>query len=263
MHAVRRAGAILFAFSAERPTLSLAEVAQAVRLSKSTARRLLLTLQQIDLVTSDPSSGRYRLGVRCLEVAAVAQSGIDLRQCALPVMRRLVQELGETVYRLVRRGLDAVCLEIAEARRGPRVLFADVGTAFPLHAGAAPRALLAAASDEVVREILEAPMRRYTPHTITERAAVRRDVAATRAAGYAFSVDDLVVGITGVGAVVWDHRTQPVGAISVCGVKERFLGEERPRVVATVVGAAREISCALGCPGDRLTAGSWPRPALT
>lgn len=258
VHAVRRAGAILFAFSAERPTLSLAEMAQAVRLSKSTARRLLLTLQDLDLVAVDPVSGRYRLGARCLEVAAVAQSGMDVRQRALPVMRQLVANLGETVYLLVRRGTDAVCLEIAEARRGPRVLFADVGSAFPLHAGAAPRALLAAAGDDVLRDVLAGPLRRFTAHTITDRAALRRDVSATRAAGHAFSVDDLVVGITGVGAVVWDHRREPVAAISVCGVKERFVGEERDRVVRTVVAAAREISCALGCPADRLTAGSWP-----
>ena len=233
-------------------------MAQAVRLSKSTARRLLLTLQELDLVATDGASGRYRLGARCLEFAAVAQAGVDVRQCALPVMRRLVQELGETVYLLVRRGTDAVCLEIAEARQGPRVLFADVGSAFPLHAGAAPRALLAAAGEEALRDVSVGSLRRYTAHTITDRAALRRDIAATRAAGHTFSVDDLVVGITGVGAVVWDHRMEPVAAISVCGVKERFLGQERDHVVRTVVAAARDISCALGCPADRLTSGSWP-----
>ncbi|MBI4588430.1 MAG: IclR family transcriptional regulator [Candidatus Rokubacteria bacterium] len=261
VYAVERAVRILGAFTVERPTLSLGEIAHHVGLSKSTVRRLLLTLQHTGLVASDPASTHYRLGIRCLELGAAAQAATDLRQCALPVMRRLVQEVGETAYLLVPRGAEAICLEIAEARRGVRVLFAEVGTAFPLHAGAAPRALLAAAPDGVVRDLLTRPLRRYTPDTIADAATLERDIQTTRARGYSISVDDLVEGVAGIGALIWDRRVDAVAAISISGIKNRLLGAEQERLTRAVVEAAHEISRAIGCPPDRLPAGPWP-PAL-
>jgi DNA-binding IclR family transcriptional regulator len=248
---------MLLAFSIERPVLTLGEIAQSVRLSKSTVRRLLLTLEDVGLVTRDVDSARYRLGIRCLELGAAAQASIDLRGIAVPIMRRLVQETGEAVYLLVPRGTEAVCLEIAEARPIVRVLSTDVGMAFPLHAGAAPRALLAAVPEAVIRDVCAGPLRRYTPHTMTDPAAIERDIAATRAAGYTLSVDDMVVGIAGIGAVIWNRHAEPVGAISVTGMKERFLGGDGDRFIDSLVAAARELSHALGCPAAELSAG-WP-----
>lgn len=254
---------MLLAFTVDRPTLTLGDLARNVDLSKSTVRRLLLTLEDVGLVVRDPETGRYRLGTRCLELGAAAQASIDLRGIALPVMRRLVQELGETVYLLVPRGIDAICIETAEARPGVRVIPTDVGMAFPLHAGAAPRALLAAVPAAIVRDLCAGPLRRYTPHTITDPSALERDIETTRAAGYTFSLDDMVVGIAGIGVVLWNRHVEPVAAISVTGMKGRFVGPELAQLVTTVVAAGHEISRALGCSADRLSAGSWPlRPEV-
>jgi DNA-binding IclR family transcriptional regulator len=250
VHAVERAVRLLFAFSAERPALSLAELARQVGLSKSTARRLLLTLERLGLVTAEPATALYRLGARCLELGAAAQAAIDLRSRALPVMRRLVDEVGESAYLMIPRGPEAICVEIVEARRGPRVLFTEVGTAFPLHAGAAPRALLAAVPEPVVAQVLAGPLRVYTPRTLTDLAALRRDVDEIRAAGYALSVEELVPGFAGVGAVIRDHRQEPVGALSISGLRARFEGPDRERLVTALIRAVGEISRAMGAPGS-------------
>ena len=246
VHAVERAMRLLFAFSAQQPALGLGEMARRAGLSKSTARRLLLTLERLGLVTVDSETSAYRLGARCLELGAAAQASIDLRGQALLVMRRLVDEVGESAYLMVPRGVEAVCVEIVEARRGPRVLFTEVGTAFPLHAGAAPRALLAALPDGVAERALAGSRRAFTPRTLTEAAAIRRDIAATRAAGYALSVEDLVPGFAGIGAVIRDHRETPVGALSISGLAARFTGPERKPLAAALVAAAAEISGAMG-----------------
>jgi DNA-binding IclR family transcriptional regulator len=248
VHAVERATRLLFAFSAERPALGLGEAARQVGLSKSTARRLLLTLERLGLVTIDPETAVYRLGARCLELGAVAQASIDLRGRALPVMRRLVDDVGESAYLMIPRGTEAICVEIVEARRGPRVLFTEVGTAFPLHAGAAPRALLAALPDAVAAQVLAAPLRAFTARTLTDPAALRQDIAAVRAAGYALSAEELVPGFAGIGAVIRDHRQAPVGALSISGLATRFEGPERERLAAALVSAADEVSRAMGAP---------------
>jgi DNA-binding IclR family transcriptional regulator len=251
VHAVERAARLLFAFTGERAALSLAELARQSKLSKSTARRLLLTLERVGLVTADAGAGVYRLGTRCLELGAVAQAAIDLRTRALPVMRRLADEVSESAYLMVPRGSRAVCVEIVEARRGPRVLFTEVGTTFPLHAGAAPRALLAALPEAVQAQALTPPLRRFTPHTRTDPELVQADIAETRRAGYAVSVEELVLGFAGIGAVVRDHRQAAIGALSISGLKERFLGPEQAALADAVVEAAREVSRAMG----------WAEPA--
>jgi DNA-binding IclR family transcriptional regulator len=248
VHAVERAARLLFAFTSERPGLTLADLARQAGLSKSTARRLLLTLERAGLVATDAGAGLYRLGTRCLELGAAAQAAIDLRTRALPVMRRLADEVSESAYLMVPRESEAVCVEIVEARRGPRVLFTEVGTAFPLHAGAAPRALLAALPAAVVSRALAGPMRRFTPHTRTDPAHIHDDIAETRRAGYAVSVEELVPGFAGIGAVIRDHRHEAIGALSISGLKERFLGPDRDALARAVVQAAREISRTMGCP---------------
>jgi DNA-binding IclR family transcriptional regulator len=251
VHAVERAARLLFAFTSERPALTLGDLARQAGLSKSTARRLLLTLERVGLVAVDARAGLYRLGTRCLELGAAAQASIDLRTRALPVMRRLADEAGESAYLMVPRETEAVCVEIVEARRGPRVLFTEVGTAFPLHTGAAPRALLAALPDAVASRVLAGPLRAFTAHTRTDPARLRDDVAETRRAGYAVSVEELVPGFAGIGAAIRDHRQEAIGALSISGLKERFVGPERDGLARAVVEAAREISRAMGCPEDR------------
>jgi len=258
VYAVERAVRLLFAFSAARPALGLGDLARHVGLSKSTARRLLLTLERLGLVVTDPASGAYRLGARCLELGAVAQASIDVRGRARPVMQRLVDEVGLSAYLMIPRGAEALCVETVETRRGPRILFTDVGSTFPLHAGAAPRALLAALPEPVVARALEGPLRAYTARTLTDPAAIRRDIARTRAAGYALSEEELIPGFSGIGAAIRDHQGAVAGAISIGGLKARFEPREREPLVRALIAAAAEISRALGCPAEHVAPRARP-----
>jgi DNA-binding IclR family transcriptional regulator len=245
VQSLERAAAILGVFSANRPSLSVTEIAPKVGLSKSTVRRLLLTLEQLGFVQSD-ARGVYGLGITCLRLGFVAQVSMDVRKKARPILEELVTEVGETAYLFIPRGGEAVCLDVVDAPHSLRVLYTGVGTVFPLHVGAAARALLSAQSETELARILRKPLKRYTPSTITMPTKLREDIARTRRQGYVLSVDDLVQGAAGIGCVVVDHRGEVVCSISIGGLKERFLSKEFDALRTAVVNAAAKISARMG-----------------
>src|SRR5262249_50189806 len=107
-------------------------------------------------------------------------------------------------------------------------------------------ALLSAQPDAQLSRILQKPLKRFTPATITEPARLREDISRTRRVGYVLSVDDLVQGAAGIGCVLIDHRGEAAASISIGGLKDRFVGKEAEVLRQAVVNAARRISGLLG-----------------
>src|SRR5579862_7015338 len=109
---------------------------------RTTTYRLLRSLEALDLVEPGAQPGSYRLGWKLMRLGAAVVERLDERQAALPVMERVHERVGETVFLLVRRGFDAVCIERLDGLR-VQSLALRLGGSLPLHAGAGPRALLA------------------------------------------------------------------------------------------------------------------------
>ena len=114
---------------------------------RTTVYRLLGSLEALDLVEPGAQPGTYRLGWKLMRLGAAVIERLDERQAALPVMERIHEATGETVFLLVRRGDDAVCIERLEGLR-VQSLALRLGGSLPLHVGAGPRALLAWESRE-------------------------------------------------------------------------------------------------------------------
>jgi DNA-binding IclR family transcriptional regulator len=161
-------------------------------------------------------------------------------------MERIHERVGETVFLLVRRGWDGVCIERLEGLR-VQSLALRLGGSLPLHAGAGPRALLAWEPreewDEFVRSV---DLVAFTDKTPTTRAALFRELEETLARGYALSDEDVTPGIASLGAPIFDHTGRVRAALSIGGLKSLVLGEDRELIVDLLVDGAREISSALG-----------------
>src|SRR5205823_10151074 len=127
------------------------------------------------------------------------------RQAALPVMERIHERTGETVFLCVQRGDDAVCIERLDGLR-VQSLMLRLGGSLPLHVGAGPRALLAWGP----RAEREAYVARVQLEAITDKTPVTREAlfaALERSVeqGYAVSDDDVTPGIASPGAPVFDY----------------------------------------------------------
>src|SRR6478672_3143819 len=151
---------------AERDVLGLGEAADIAGVSKSTAYRLLATLEVAGLVERLPESG-YRAGVEFVRWASRLLAGLDIRTVAMPTLRRLRQETGETVNLALLRDSSLVYVEILESPAAFRM--ADVpGSVVPIHATALGKAVAVHLEPQLLAAILGSePYERYTPRTST------------------------------------------------------------------------------------------------
>jgi DNA-binding IclR family transcriptional regulator len=216
---------------------------------RTTVYRLLTGLQALDMVEVGARAGTYRLGWRLLRLGSAVIERLDERQAALPVMERIHERTGETVFLCVRRGDDAVCIERLDGLR-VQSLALRLGGSLPLHLGAGPRALLAWEPPTewqayVERRDLE-PMTQRSPVT---REALIAELERSLEDGYVVSDEDVTPGIASLGAPVFDYTGHVRAAISIGGMRKFLLEDIRDEAVGLLVNGAREISTALGYAG--------------
>jgi DNA-binding IclR family transcriptional regulator len=234
---------------AEEPEASASRLAELVGEPRTTVYRLLGSLKRLDLVEPGTRRGTYRLGLRLLRLGSAVVARFDERQAALPVMERIHEETGETIFLCVRRGREAVCIERLDGRR-VQSLALRLGGSLPLHAGAAPRVLLAWEPREEWEAYVERrPLEPMTEHTPVTREALFDELEQSLQQGYVVSDEDVTPGIASLGAPVFDYSGKVRAAVSIGGMRKLLLVDMRGEAVAMLVTGAEEISRALGYAG--------------
>jgi len=220
-------------------------LAELIEEPRTTTYRLLRSLEALDLVEPASQPGSYRLGWKLMRLGAAVVERLDERQAALPVMERIHERVGETVFLLVRRGNSAVCIERLEGLR-VQSLALRLGGSLPLHVGAGPRVLLAWEPEpEWEQYVAEGGLDTPTGDAMT-RKELFDELAKTRRRGYAVSDEDVTPGIASIGAPILDYTGHIRAALSIGGMKSLVLGAERDEFVRLLVDGARDISRTLG-----------------
>jgi DNA-binding IclR family transcriptional regulator len=221
-------------------------LSEALNEPRTTVYRLLTGLQALDMVESGTRAGTYRLGWRLLRLGSAVIARLDERQAALPVMERIHQRTGETVFLCVRRGDDAVCIERLDGLR-VQSLVLRLGGSLPLHLGAGPRVLLAwEPREEWEAYVDRVPLEPLTERTPSTREALFEELERSIEQGYALSDEDVTPGIASLGAPVFDYSGHVRAAISVGGMRRFVLEDIREEAVELLTTGARDISAALG-----------------
>jgi DNA-binding IclR family transcriptional regulator len=222
-------------------------LAEVLNEPRTTVYRLLTSLEALDMVEPASQSGTWRLGLRLLRLGSAVTERLDERQAALPVMERIHEATEETVFLCVRRGDEAVCIERIEGLH-VQSLALRLGGSLPLHAGAAPRTLLAWEPRIEWEAYMEraALLDRYTERTPVTRSDLFAELEQTLAQGYATSDEDITPGIGSLGAPIFDHSGSIRAAISIGGLRQVLLEEMREEAIRMLVDGAGEISAALG-----------------
>lgn len=218
--AVDRAFALLAVLAASQGTLSLAELARASGLYKSTILRLVASLIRAGYVRQY-GDGRYGAGSQAMQLARAYQRSFRLDDVLLPVLRQLSRASGETASLFVPDGDARLCLRRIEPDRSIRIALYE-GDRLPLGRGSAGRVLSAFAAD--------AP------------AAL----ASVRDCGWAATQGERDPDAASVSAVVFGDGRRVVGAIALSGPRERFADTRVEEFVALLLDAAAHLTAALG-----------------
>jgi IclR family pca regulon transcriptional regulator len=213
IEALARGLDVIKSFQPSRPAMTLSEVAAAAELARPTARRVLITLEELGYVRNDGRS--FTLTPRVLELGMSYIQSMGLWELARPHMEALVARTGESTSMAQLDGTDIVYVSRVAV---PKIITLSVvvGTRFPALQTSLGKVLLAALPDDEVEKVLSQPSRsgvplRWTP-TAKERAAALREV---RARGWALTDEQLAPGIRSVAAPVRDGQGHVVSAMNV------------------------------------------------
>jgi DNA-binding IclR family transcriptional regulator len=230
----------------KQQAVSLTELSRSLDLHKSTIHRLLTTLQSEGYVRQDPETEKYSLGLKILGLANGLAVHLDVRQHALPVMQDLMAETGETVHLGILVDHEVMCLESVVSNR-PNAIASMTGKNTHAHVSSMGKAILAFSPDDVVGEFLRTQgLPRLTPRTITDRAAFFRELELIRLNQFALNDEEEAIGIRCVAAPIWDHRGQPVAALSVAAPAARLDSMRLPVIAQRLVRRAQHITSSLG-----------------
>ncbi len=260
VRSVDRAAALLLALGESHGEAGVTELARRLGLHKSTASRLLATLEKRGLVEQDEETGKYRLGLVVIRLAERAERTLDLRSIAMPELDRLARITHETTGIGVMDG-DQL-LTVAQADGPNLVAVGDwTGRWVPLHSVAAGKVLLAAMPEREVLRLVRRGLDRFTDRTITGLEPLLEELARVRRRGYATAFGEYDPRSNAVAAPVHDARGTVTAAVDVWGRPFRVTPRRIPELVQHVREAAGAVSVRLGRDA-RLTRATPPAPRL-
>lgn len=206
---------LLSRFTRHQPAMTLSEISRINNLNPPTARRYLHTLKQMGFVFYDEQSKRYRLTSKVLSLGSWVIESMDLRTRLLPYMSAITNEMDITASCAIIEGGEVVTIE---RTRSKDVVNLDLtaGSRLPVHATSLGKAIAAFLSQtELNALITQLKFTSYTPYTKTDPQQFQEDLALIRRRGYAYSEQELTLGMKSIAVPVFDKDKKIEASIGV------------------------------------------------
>ncbi len=242
--AIQRAAAVLKALGADAAALTPQEVSQRTGLNRSTVYRLLSALEAEGFVAAD-GDGRYRLGPELVVLGGRALHQMNVRAVALPWLRELARQTGETIDLEVLSGASVMIIEEIAADHLLNTS-SNIGRMYPATCASTGKALLAWGPSEVLEGMLRTELPGCGPRSIRDSTALRDELGTIRMRGYATSYEELEAHLHAVGAPIFNHQGEAIAAASVSGPAARLPREREPEIARLVINTCAAISERLG-----------------
>lgn len=226
---------------ADSPVLQVSQIAEKMDLPRSTAYRYVAALKIHLLVEEAVDGPGYRLGPKILELAAT-MSRRPLREIAGPHLKSIGRETGETIILCGYRDHVGICLEKVEGHHTLRVSY-ELGAAYPLHASATGKAILAHLKLKERREIIAAVgLAAFTDTTITDPVVLWCECEKIRTVGYSESRGEAIEGTRGIAVPIFSFSGRVVASIGASVPQHRGQGAQRELLINLLTEAAKQIT---------------------
>jgi IclR family transcriptional regulator, pca regulon regulatory protein len=213
VQSLERGLSVIRAFDADRPRLSLSEVAAVTGLSRAAARRFLHTLVRLGYMRA--VDGRFELRPKILELGYAYLSSLSLPEVAMPHLEDLVEQVHESSSVSELDGEDVVYIARVPTKRIMAVTI-SVGTRFPAYATSMGRVLLAAKPEPWLDSYLSSvSLNHLTGRTITTASGLRQELNRIRSRGWALVDQELEEGVRSLAAPIRDPDGAVIAAINV------------------------------------------------
>lgn len=219
-------------------------LARQAGLNPSNVHRTLQTWSHLGFVAQDPDTGAYHCTLRLFEWGCRVADGFDVRRVAREHLARIARATQETIHLSVLDGAEIVYLEKIDSPQPVRA-YSEIGGRAPAHCVATGKALLAYATPSALAA-LPSPLPRSTPKTVTGLAALRAQLQAVRDIGYAVNLEEWRIGVSGLGAPVFDQHGNAIAAVGLSAPSARMDAARIEELGTTLAATAKAITQALG-----------------
>jgi IclR family transcriptional regulator, pca regulon regulatory protein len=247
VQSLERGLAVIRAFDADHPEMTLSDVARVTGLTRAAARRFLLTLVDLGYMRTD---GRlFTLRPKVLELGYSYLSSLGLPDVAQPHLEKLAAEVHESCSVSILDGSDIVYVARVPTKRIMKVMI-EIGTRFPAHATSMGRVMLAARHD-LDDYLATTPLPALTDRTITDPVELKSELARVRAQGWSMVDEELEHGLRSVAAPIRNHD-KVIAAINISTHVSRPIESVHADLVPPLLATAQAISADLSPTGGAL-----------
>lgn len=218
------------------------EISNAMDTGVSATYHLLNTLRELGVISQNPVTKKYKLGLKLWKIGILAYQQNELATVLLPYLRRLREMTGETANLTVLDGDKIVYIAQSESEHLLK-MFTRIGATAPLHCTGAGKILLAYLPKNKQNQLLDTiELKRYTSKTLTTRKGLNKELEQIRAQGYGRDDEEREQGVRCIGAPVFGPDNQIICSISISGPKVRFSEENQIKWIKAVKEIADEAT---------------------
>lgn len=224
--------------------LTIKEVSETLSFPQSSTSGLITTLLENGYITADLFK-KYKLGPKLIQIGRVAMDSLDITALGTPFLKKLMEEVEETVFMAVLSGIDLIYVVKIDSNRSIRTT-AQPGQRKPIYCTGLGKIFLANLPEQRREEILsQLDLVPITPKTITDINTLKKQLELFAEMGYSIDNEENEEGLICVAAPVFgaDHTIQ--AAISVAGPKERML-KHKKHIVERLLKTSKEIAESIG-----------------
>jgi DNA-binding IclR family transcriptional regulator len=231
---------VLRKFALEKETWGPREIAKSLEISKSSALRVLQTLQQEGFLTPQEPDGKYTIGPELWRLGIGVNRQMNIVTIAEPILRRYVNEVNETIY-LFTYTQKQLVYEIAVECSFPLRYHLELGVPYDLHRGAAGKVVLAYLPKEELQGILKT----FEEDPRVNVNLLRQKIKEVQSKGHSFTVEERVRGIIGFAAPIFGANNVFLGGITLTILDVRYVAKKQDYYADLVKHCAAEISAIL------------------
>jgi IclR family acetate operon transcriptional repressor len=236
----------VFEYLSDHQGKALTSLSKELDESPATMYRILVTLETRGLVEFDPVDQVWHIGARAFTIGTRFLRRTSLVDRARPIMRRLMEETGETANLGAERDGQVLFLSQVETHASIRAFFPP-GTLSAMHASGIGKALLAEMDKERLDRFLTvAPLKEFTEHTITDPNDLRFELTTIRNDALSIDREERTEGMRCIAAPVFDANDEAIAGISVSGPAHRMKDNVIARLSAHVSEAAQALTQSIG-----------------
>ncbi|HWK23139.1 MAG TPA: IclR family transcriptional regulator [Ureibacillus sp.] len=213
---------ILKCFTIDQPELTLSEIAELVGVSKSTACRLIQTLESEGFIYQNLIFNTYSLGSSVLSLTNTVIDQIAILKETTYFLKQLTILTGESSHIAILDKKDVIYLKKEDSQHRVQLL-SHIGRRNPAHCTASGQAILAYLKPATIEKIFENGLVPVTKKTITNLPQLQQTLTTIRQKGYAVSKGEFIENIMSVGAPIFNKQNQVFASVSVAGPQSRML----------------------------------------